>query len=322
MAALLDLYCGAGGAAMGYHRAGFDEIHGVDIAPQPSYPFEFIQADALEYLARHGKEYDAIHASPPCQGYSIMHNLPWLRHKEYPLLLLPTLEMLEGLGKPYAIENVMGARKGSKVLAKRGLEHHGLEAGLLCGMMFGLPFYRHRLFATNFLWLMPGHPSHSLTGHPRSERYVYGGTVKGLPGGSAGLDVKRSQETVNLPIGKGRGKRDGQSQGSRHPNPVNSEWRETHDGTPPLKRGLSKWQETLDTGFGIPTGKMAVGGNGAQAEGAGVGHAAGWKLAAEAMGIDWMKRAELTQAIPPAYTEYIGGEMLKYAMGVASCQTR
>ncbi len=105
---LLDLFCGAGGAAVGYHNAGFDEIIGVDIKPQPRYPFEFVQADALEYLAEHGREFDAIHASPPCQGYSIMHNLPWLRGRDYPLLILPTIEMLEALGKPYVVENVMG----------------------------------------------------------------------------------------------------------------------------------------------------------------------------------------------------------------------
>ena len=157
---LLDLYCGAGGAAVGYHRAGFDEIVGVDIAPQPRYPFEFVHADALEFLAEHGHDYDAIHASPPCQGYSIMHNLPWLRGRDYPLLILPTIEMLEALGKPYVVENVMGARHGSKTLRKRGLEAHGLKAGWLCGAMFGLPFYRHRLFATNWLWLAPGHPKH------------------------------------------------------------------------------------------------------------------------------------------------------------------
>lgn len=62
---LLDLFCGAGGAAMGYYRAGF-EVVGVDIKPQKHYPFEFHQADALEYLVEHGREFDAIHASPPC----------------------------------------------------------------------------------------------------------------------------------------------------------------------------------------------------------------------------------------------------------------
>jgi len=64
---LLDLFCGAGGAAMGYHRAGFEEIVGVDIAPQKNYPFEFVQADAVEYVAEHGHKFDAIHASPPAR---------------------------------------------------------------------------------------------------------------------------------------------------------------------------------------------------------------------------------------------------------------
>ena len=187
---LLDLFCGAGGAGGGYHRAGFGEIVGVDPAPQPRYPFQFVQADALEYLAAHGHEFDAIHASPPCQGYSIMHHLPWLRDREYPHLLKPVLEMLEGLGKPYVVENVMGARINSATLAKRNLEDHGLDASWLCGTMFGLPIYRHRLFAANCLWLAPGHPKHTTVLHPRSERAVYGGTVKGLPGGAAGLDVR------------------------------------------------------------------------------------------------------------------------------------
>lgn len=70
MPRLLDLFCGAGGAAVGYSRAGFDEIVGVDIVKQPRYPFTFVLGDALEYLAAHGHEFAAIHASPPCQGYS------------------------------------------------------------------------------------------------------------------------------------------------------------------------------------------------------------------------------------------------------------
>src|SRR3990172_3289585 len=137
MPRLLDLFCGAGGTAMGYSLAGFTDIVGVDIVPQPRYPFELVQADALEYLAEHGHEFDAIHASPPCQGYSIMNNLPWLRGREYPLLILPTIDLLRQTGKPYILENVMGARRGAKGLKKRGLEQHGLEAGWLCGTMFG-----------------------------------------------------------------------------------------------------------------------------------------------------------------------------------------
>ena len=236
MAKLLDLFCGGGGAASGYHRAGFDEVVGVDIAPQPRYPFQFVQADALEYLAEDGHAFDAIHASPPCQGYSIMHNLPWLRGREYPLLLLPTLEMLEGLGKPYVVENVMGARYGSKILKKRGLEAHGLKAGWLCGAMFGLPFYRHRLFATNWFWLAPGHPKHKAV------------------------------------IQSGRMLKDRANQVA-----YGEEWpgrRDTANRITIVKdnHSLAQWQ-----------------GNGAQANGVGIGHAKGWRLAAEAMGIDWMK---------------------------------
>ena len=306
---LLDLYCGAGGAALGYHRAGFDEIVGVDIVNQPRYPFQFVQADALEFLADHGgefDEFDAIHASPPCQGYSIMHNLPWLRGQDYPLLILPTIEMLEALGKPYVVENVMGARHGSKTLKKRGLEAHGLKAGWLCGTMFGLPFYRHRLFATNWMWLAPGHPKHKLNLHPRSERYVYGGTVRGLPGGAAGLDVRPRE------------------------NPVNSGWRQYHDGALNIRPGYEKVPFSYPTivgerlrangrpkdskiglSNGMPETQLANWQNGAQGNGVGIGHAKGWRLAAEAMGIDWMKRDELTQAIPPAFTEFIGRRLLE-----------
>lgn len=274
MMRLLDLYCGAGGAAKGYQQAGF-HVTGVDIVDQPRYCGDhFIQTDALQYLAEHGAEYDAIHASPPCQAYSVMNNLPWLKGRDYPKLILPTMEMLEALDKPYVLENVMGARHGTKGLKKRGLEDHGLKAGWLCGTMFGLPFYRHRLFATNWLWLAPGHPNHILNLHPRGERFVYGGTVKGLPSGAAGLDVKPRQIHFSDAEDR-RGKRS---------------WpgRRGEDG-----HGLTHWQ------------------NGAQDKGVGVGHTKGWHLAAEAMGIDWMKRAELTQAIPPAYTFFMGSILSK-----------
>ncbi len=294
-----DGFCGAGGVAKGLQRAGFYVV-GVDINPQPRYcGDEFHQADAMTYPLG---GFDAYWASPPCQGYSIMHNLPWLRGREYPLLILPTLERLEATGRPYAIENVMGARYGAKGLTKRGLEAHGLKAGYLCGQMFGLPFYRHRLFATNFLWLAPGHPKHTLNLHPRSERYVYGGTVKGLPGGSAGLDTK-----------------------PRHENPVNSDWRQYHDGGKSYgdsedKRGLPSWpgRRGEQAGLAVRDNRKGLANwqEDAPAGGVGVGHAKGWRLAAEAMGIDWMKQKELTQAIPPAYAEYIGTQLLR-ALGGA-----
>jgi DNA (cytosine-5)-methyltransferase 1 len=129
---LLDLFCGAGGAAWGYHLAGFDEITGVDIKPQPRYPFEFIQADALEYLAEHGQEFDMIHASPPCQRFS---NATPNSHKEgHPDLIKPVRKLLRRIGKPYVIENVTGARRHLKTPV------------MLCGSMFGLNVYRHRWF--------------------------------------------------------------------------------------------------------------------------------------------------------------------------------
>ena len=161
---LYDVFCGAGGAAKGYMDAGF-RVVGVDILPQPHYCGDgFIEADAIEFLAACVRgdmpPADVLHASPPCQGYSIMRNLPWLRDREYPLLILPTMILLEQIGRPYILENVMGARHGAPGLRKRGLEAHGLQAGWLCGGMFGRPFYRHRLFATNWSWLAPGHPKH------------------------------------------------------------------------------------------------------------------------------------------------------------------
>jgi DNA (cytosine-5)-methyltransferase 1 len=129
---LLDLFSGAGGAGYGYSLAGFDVV-GVDINPQPRYPFEFHQADALEYLAAHGHEFDFIHASPPCQAYSVLR----FSAENYPELIVPVREMLKKLGRPYCIENVSGA-KGE------------LENPLmLCGTMFGLRVIRHRLFECN-----------------------------------------------------------------------------------------------------------------------------------------------------------------------------
>jgi DNA (cytosine-5)-methyltransferase 1 len=127
---LLDLFCGAGGAAMGYYRAGF-EVVGVDIKPQPHYPFEFHQADALNYPL---EGFDAYHASPPCQSYSPCTNLE--QRVNYPKLIIPMQRLLHG--KLYVIENVKGARKELK------------STLWLCGTMFGLPIHRHRYFELSF----------------------------------------------------------------------------------------------------------------------------------------------------------------------------
>ena len=199
---LLDLFSGAGGAAMGYSRAGFDVV-GVDIAPQPRYPFPFVQADALDYLAAHGHEFDAIHASPPCQKYS------WSAKRwteiERADLVGPTRAGLQRTGRPYVIENVVGAPL--------------VRPLVLCGVMFGLAVLRHRLFESNVVLLSPGHRPH--TGSVGDGTYV---TVAGHGGNNC----------------KGRGSR---------------------------------------------------------------------AVKQAAMGIDWMSDAELNQAIPPAYTHYIGRQL-------------
>ncbi len=137
---LLDLFCGGGGASMGYYCAGF-EVEGVDISPQPHYPFKFYQADALEFPL---EGYDAYHASPPCQEYSRTKNLH--PHLTYPDLLANVRTILIPTRKPWVIENVVGAPF-----------HYWI---MLCGMMFGLRTYRHRRFETSFLMMQPEHPKH------------------------------------------------------------------------------------------------------------------------------------------------------------------
>ncbi|MFD3427816.1 DNA cytosine methyltransferase [Nocardia fluminea] len=139
---LLDLFCCAGGAATGYRRAGFDVV-GVDIEPQPNYPFEFHRADALEFLARHGHEFDAVHASPPCQA-SCTLTAGTNQGREYPQLIPNTQEALARLNVPTVIENVQGST------LRRDLT--------LCGEMFGLGVIRHRYFELGG-WSMP-QPAH------------------------------------------------------------------------------------------------------------------------------------------------------------------
>lgn len=194
---------------MGYHRAGFDVV-GVDNKPQPHYPFEFHQADALEFCEAHGHEFDAIHASPPCQAFSASQVI---RGRDHPDLLTPCRLLMQASGRPWVIENVVKAPMRTDAM--------------LCGSMFGLQVQRHRLF----------------------------------------------------------------------------EWSE---GTPILAPACHHvWRHGRPVGVYGHTGGKSTGltsGN----------H--GWLVAdwREAMGIDWMMRDELAQAIPPAYTEYIGGFLIDH----------
>ena len=165
MKMLLDLYCGAGGAAMGYHRAGFD-VAGVDIHPQPNYPFWFIQADALEYLTtlNEPEQWDAIHASPPCQAYT---NAQRIRRRQHPDLITPTRELLKATGLPYLIENVPGSPLTDPVVLE--------------GQMFdGLSTIRPRWFEANWPLEVPflrfSRPRQTKMGRPpKTDEWVQAG---------------------------------------------------------------------------------------------------------------------------------------------------
>lgn len=179
---LLDLFCGEGGASVGYHRAGWD-VFGVDLGgrkkdgtptlgPLRHYPFEYHRGDALAYLAQHGHEYDAIHASPPCQGYSIATAGNPAARAKHKRLIAATRELLELAERPYVIENVELAIAQMR------------RPITLCGRMFGLSaddedgeplvLDRHRLFESNVPLTYPSHPSHERD--PRSVGGVYGGS--------------------------------------------------------------------------------------------------------------------------------------------------
>ena len=232
---LLDLFCGAGGASMGYHRAGF-EVIGADNKPQPHYPFPFIIGDALEIvdmllagnqIKAHGRGFHewyglndlaAFHASPPCQRYSAITKQHGKEVVEKHLdLILPTRNMLAATGKPYIIENVPGAKKEL------------INPYMLCGTMFDLRsgeylLRRHRYFECSFdIYFAPASCYHA--GLPLS--------VYGHPGGSSCRDH--------------------------------------------VKMGYSR----------------------------------DWRIG---MDIDWMTNDELAQAIPPAYTEYIGKYLMQAVM--------
>ncbi len=207
---LLDLFCGAGGCARGYADAGF-EVIGVDIAPQPHYPYTFIQADALTFPL---DGFDVVHASPVCKAYTNLNLSPKEKHDK----LIPQVKRrLQQSGKIFVIENVAGAKSE-------------LPGALwLCGSMFGLRVWRHRLFESNILLFAPG-PCH----HDTPPISIHGHISE---------DHARQKEAV---------------------------------------RGHRRYYSA------------------SPAE----SHAA--------MGIHWMNRNELAEAIPPAYTRWIGAQLIAY----------
>lgn len=149
MPRLLDLFCGEGGASEGYARAGF-EVVGVDIKRMRRYPYEFVRSDALSLSFDFYRSFDVIHASPPCQAYSITKHS---HKKEHPELIEPTRELLRAIGRPYVIENVEGAPL--------------IDPMVLCGGQFGLYAWddkeslalmlkRHRLFECSIPLRAPG----------------------------------------------------------------------------------------------------------------------------------------------------------------------
>lgn len=142
---LLDLYCCGGSAGYGYELSGFD-VTGVDNEPQPKHRGKFIQADAIEYLKVNWMNFDAVHASPPCQEYSTSSMQFRLAGKKYVDLIAPTREALINTGLPYIIENVPNSPLINPIE--------------LCGTMFGMQTYRHRLFESNVGLTAPTHPEH------------------------------------------------------------------------------------------------------------------------------------------------------------------
>ena len=236
---LLDLFCGAGGAAVGYHRAGFTEIVGVDNKPQPRYPFTFVLGDALEYASKHGHEFDAIHASPPCQRFTTLRGM-WNHKADHPDLVEPTRVALNVIGAPWVIENVPGAPLRALLM--------------LCGTMFGLTtadgraeLRRHRYFELGFppIALQPDCQHGGITdhrNHPVGVIGVYGGH---------GRDHRR-----------------------KAPRTIGVYW---HAGGSSAREFAQQYLTSERR---------------------------------EAMGIDWMTGKELSQAIPPAYTEFIGKQLL------------
>ena len=185
---LLDLFCCAGGAGVGYSRAGF-QVVGVDIHRQPNYPLPFIQADVMKLDPKFIALFDAVHASPPCQAYSDLAK----RNRnadDWPRLIEPVRELLIGTGRPYVIENVEGAPL--------------IDPVVLCGTMFPkLRVLRHRLFEANFDIIAPAHKKHPKVHTFDRRKSHYGKTdewedyVQVTGGGNCTLAAARDAMGIN-----------------------------------------------------------------------------------------------------------------------------
>ncbi|MGW0930671.1 SAM-dependent methyltransferase [Streptomyces sp. NPDC002644] len=180
MPRLLDLFCCQGGASAGYVAAGF-EVVGVDINPQPRYPFKFLQCDAIDFVANHGIEFDAIAASPPCQAHTNAQKIQKNVHVD---LIPRTRHFLNQTGRPWVIENVVGAPLRNPQM--------------LCGEMFGLETYRHRLFETGggFTFQAPEHPEHKAK-TTKMGRPVKPGEYMHIVGNFTGVD--KAREIMGMP---------------------------------------------------------------------------------------------------------------------------
>lgn len=187
---LFDFYCGAGMASDGYVRAGFDVV-GVDLYPQPDYPYEFIQADALELLAAAGSlpslfgRAVAYHASPPCQLHTRAKHLRKAQGGEskYPDLLTPTLALLRAQDTPWVVENVEGAP---------GMG----AAAVCCGSAFGLGVRRHRLFLSDDVFLTGTGCRHKEQGRPWGVYHVPGDSIP--KGGRTARDAEHGREVMGV----------------------------------------------------------------------------------------------------------------------------
>lgn len=175
---LLDLFCCQGGAARGYADAGFDVV-GIDIDPQPRYPFEFHQADALKFLLENYEEFDAFHASPPCQAHTTAQRIQGRNHPDF---IWATRAAFDLIGKPWVIENVPGAPL--------------IDPVELCGAMFGLSTYRHRLFETNWPLRRKKHPEH-VARTTKMGRAPVAGEYMHIVGNFSGVD--KAREVMGMP---------------------------------------------------------------------------------------------------------------------------